>query len=213
MLRAVCCPAPHAAALVLCVPFLVGGGADSCVLALRGGAGAVIAKQDGKKMVRDASERDMHGGIVQLLAHLGTEAESRGGGINGGAADGDWQAKDSRFGTGSGDTKVSAGWVPDFDALDLPEPASSGAEDHDRARGQAPSQLAVSSAPRASPGKIQLRAKKLVFKSDDGAVLPKDALGRWDKCLLHMECVLRRCASQSPSSPSSVFLFVHGVNV
>ena len=28
VLRAVCCPAPHAAALVLCVPFLVGGGAD-----------------------------------------------------------------------------------------------------------------------------------------------------------------------------------------
>ena len=178
MPRAVSCPAPHAAALVLCVPFLVGGGADGRVLALRGGAGAVIAKQDGKELVRGASARDVQGGIAQLLAHLGTEAESSGGGINGGAADGEGQAKDSRFEKRSGDTKVSAGWVPDFDALDLPEPASSGAEDHDCARGQAPSQLAASSTPRASRGKMQLRAKKLVFKSDDGAALPKDSLGR-----------------------------------
>ena len=204
MPRAVCCPAPHAAALVLCVPFLVGGGADSCVLALRGGAGAVIAKQDGKKLVRGASERDVQGGIAQLLAHLGTEAESSGGGINGGAADGEEQAKASRFEKRSGDTK--AGWVPDFDALDLPEPASSGAEDHDCARGQAPSQLAVSSTPRASRGKMQLRAKKLVFKSDDGAVLPKDALGRWDEVpLAHGMCLESLCVSV-PFFPVLCFL-------
>ena len=100
----------------------------------------------------------------------------------------------------------SASAVDPDATLDLPEPASSGAEDHDCARGQAPSQLAVSSTPRASRGKMQLRAKKLVFKSDDGAVLPKDALGRWDEVpLAHGMCLESLCVSV-PFFPVLCFL-------
>jgi hypothetical protein len=72
------------------------------------------------------------------------------------------------------------GWVPDFEELDLPEPAPP--LPHREVAVTAPAHTSGPPA-RAVPGQVHANAAArvglMVLRSDDGRVLPKDVLGRY----------------------------------